>query len=98
MHKTIVTIKKNSLIGCINNSGVTTSIIRHMSAISGLASGSVSIHTGSTQSMSDPRQATHISMTATEYDLQLNYHHVTPITGTPFPQMSMHQFEQSIPE
>lgn len=52
-----------------------------MSAISGLVSGSVSVYVGSTQSMSAARRATRIAMTATEYDLQLNYHHVIPITG-----------------
>lgn len=41
--------------------------------------------------MSAARQATHISMTATEYDLQLNYHHVIPVTGASFSPMSMHQ-------
>lgn len=45
--------------------------------------------------MSAARQATHISMTATEYDLQLNYDHVIPITGASFSPMSMHQFENS---
>lgn len=33
--------------------------------------------------MSAARQGTHISMTATEYDLQFNYRHVSPVTGTP---------------
>lgn len=86
---------KTSIIGCINNSGVAAPIIWHMSAISGLVSGSVSVYGGSTQSMSAVGQATHVSMTATEYDLQLNYHHVIPITEAPFSPMSMHQFENS---
>lgn len=43
---------KTSKVKCINNSGVAAPIIRHMSAISGLVSGSVSIYGGSTQSMS----------------------------------------------
>ncbi len=55
-----------------------------MSAISGLVSASLSIYGGSTQSVSAARQAAHVFLTATEYDLQLNYRHVIPITGAPF--------------
>lgn len=86
---------KTFLAGCINDSGTAAPIIRHMSAISGLVSGSLSIYGGSTQSVSAARQATRISLTATEYDLQLNYHHVIPITGAPFSPTSMHQPENS---
>lgn len=45
--------------------------------------------------MSAARQRTHTFLTAPEYDLQLNYRGVIPITGVPVSPAITHQFHTS---